>query len=83
VAQDQYASTPQVPGGAPLATGDLVFFGSGPTAVDHVGIYLGVVDGNAVMVDAPHSGADVRAEPFPTTVGAAFGSLRYLGATRP
>jgi cell wall-associated NlpC family hydrolase len=83
VAQDQYDATPKLPGGAALATGDLVFFGSDSTAVDHVGIYVGVVNGRNVMVDAPHSGADVRAESFPSTVGAPFGSLRYLGATRP
>ena len=35
------------------------------------------------MVDAPYTGADVRVEPFPTTVGASFGDLVYLGATRP
>lgn len=35
------------------------------------------------MVDAPYTGADVRVEPFPATVGAAFGGLTYLGATRP
>jgi cell wall-associated NlpC family hydrolase len=83
VAQDQYDATPKVPDGAPLATGDLVFFGGGPTTVDHVGIYVGSIDGKTVMVDAPHSGADVRAESFPSTVGASFGSLRYVGATRP
>jgi hypothetical protein len=35
------------------------------------------------MVDAPFTGADVRVERFPTAVGAAFGSLIYVGATRP
>ncbi len=35
------------------------------------------------MVDAPHTGADVRVEPFPATVGASFGDMEYLGATRP
>jgi cell wall-associated NlpC family hydrolase len=35
--------------------GDLLFFGS---PVDHVGIYLG----NGQMVDAPHTGANVRTE---------------------
>jgi hypothetical protein len=34
-------------------------------------------------VDAPHSGADVRAEAFPATVGAPFGGLAFVGATRP
>lgn len=83
VAQDQYDGTPKVTAGSPLAPGDLVFFGGGPSSIDHVGLYVGVVDGQAVMVEAPHSGADVRAEAFPPTVGAAFGSLIFVGATRP
>jgi cell wall-associated NlpC family hydrolase len=83
VAQDQYDTTPKVPAGAPLAPGDLVFFGGGPSSIDHVGLYVGVVDGQSVMVDAPHTGADVRAEAFPPTVGALFGSLIFVGATRP
>jgi cell wall-associated NlpC family hydrolase len=83
VAQDQYDSTPKVPAGSPLAPGDLVFFGGGPSSIDHVGLYVGVVGGQSVMVDAPHTGADVRAEGFPPTVGAPFGSLIFVGATRP
>jgi hypothetical protein len=35
------------------------------------------------MVDAPYTGADVREDAFPTTVGAAFGDMVYLGATQP
>ncbi len=35
-----------------------------------------------MMVDAPYSGADVRVEPFPTTIGAAFGDLALMGANR-
>ena len=65
------------------APGDLVFFGAGPSAIDHVGIYVGIVDGDDVMVDAPYTGADVRAEAFPATPGADFGSLLFVGATRP
>lgn len=83
VAQDQYDSTPDLPAGSPLEPGDLVFFGGGPSAVDHVGLYVGVVDGQTVMVDAPHAGAPVRAEAFPATVGAPFGDLVFVGATRP
>jgi len=83
VAQDQYDGTPAVPPGSPLEVGDLVFFGSGPAGIDHVGIYIGTEDGQSVMIDAPHTGADVRVEPFPTTAGAAFGDLLYVGATRP
>jgi len=83
VAQDQYDATAKVAPGEPLEPGDLVFFGSGPAGIDHVGLFVGVVDGHDVMVDAPYTGADVRAEAFPATVGARFGSLLYVGATRP
>ena len=51
--------------------------------MDHVGLYAGTEVGEAVMVDAPYTGANVRVEPFPTAVGAVFGELAYLGATRP
>ena len=83
VAQDQYDSTPKLGPSSALAPGDLVFFGGGPASIDHVGLYVGVVGGQNVMVDAPYSGAAVRAEAFPTTPGASFGSLLYVGATRP
>jgi cell wall-associated NlpC family hydrolase len=83
VAQDQYDATAKLSPGAPLAPGDLVFFGSGTSAIDHVGLYVGMLDGATVMVDAPYTGARVRAEAFPATVGAAFGSLLFVGATRP
>jgi len=83
VAQDQYDDTPKLAPGAALEPGDLVFFGGGVTSIDHVGLFAGVVDGADVMVDAPYTGADVRAEPFPATVGARFGGLLFVGATRP
>jgi cell wall-associated NlpC family hydrolase len=83
VAQDQYDATTKLGPDAPLAPGDLVFFGAGTSAIDHVGLFVGVLDGASVMVDAPYTGARVRAEAFPSTVGAAFGSLLYVGATRP
>jgi len=73
VAQDQYDNTPAAPAGTSLEPGDLVFFGHGPHAVDHVGLYLG--DGR--MVDAPHTGAVVRVEPV-----TGF-DPPYVGATRP
>ncbi len=56
VAQDQYDAGPVVPAGAPVRPGDLLFFGSGPGGVDHVGIYVG----GGEMVDAPFTGALVR-----------------------
>jgi cell wall-associated NlpC family hydrolase len=83
VAQDQYDRTPKVEPGTALAPGDLVFFGGGPGSIDHVGLFAGVVDGQDAMIDAPHTGADVRAEAFPATPGASFGGLLFVGATRP
>ena len=82
VAQDQYDTTPKLAPGAVLVPGDLVFFGGGPESIDHVGLYVGVVNGQNVMVDAPHTGADVRAEAFPANPGSSFGTLLYVGATR-
>lgn len=78
-AQQQYDATAHLPADAELQPGDLVFFGTGPKAVTHVGMALG--DGR--MVDAPHTGADVRYDEIPATVGAAYGDETYLGATRP
>jgi cell wall-associated NlpC family hydrolase len=83
VAQDQYDATTKLAPGAVLAPGDLVFFGGGPGSIDHVGLFVGVIDGQDVMVDAPYTGADVRAEDFPATPGARFGSLLFVGATQP
>lgn len=80
VAQEQFYAGPPVPLGTPLRPGDLVFFGSGPTDVTHVGV---VVDSAGVMVDAPHTGAEVRVEPFSPTVGARWGDDVFVGATRP
>jgi cell wall-associated NlpC family hydrolase len=80
VAQAQFDAGPMLPPGWPLAPGDLVFFGTGPDRVTHVGL---VVDPRGVMVDAPHAGAEVRIEPFPLSVGASWGSERYLGSTAP
>jgi cell wall-associated NlpC family hydrolase len=66
-----------------LVPGDLVFFGAGPgseTAVaDHVGIYVG----NDSMVDAPHTGAEVRIDTFSAVVGAPWGNEVLLGAADP
>lgn len=77
VAQDQYDATTKLGPGGPLEPGDLVFFGESTTDINHVGIYVG----NGEMVDAPHTGADVRVESFPTTVGASWLSDAFLGAT--
>ncbi|HUO48645.1 MAG TPA: C40 family peptidase, partial [Acidimicrobiales bacterium] len=69
VAQDQFDAGP--PAAGPLVPGDLVFFGTGPLGVDHVGIALG----DGLMVDAPHTGAVVRVE--------AIWHDGYVSATRP
>ena len=79
VAQEQYDAGPVLPPGMPLEPGDLVFFGSGPDSIDHVGLVVSP----GVMVDAPYTGADVREDTFPTTIGASFGNMIYVGATRP
>ena len=68
-AQAQYDTTTKLGPGDPIEPGDLVFFGQGPTAVEHVGIVVQP----GVMVDAPHTGADVRVESYegwPNFVGA-------------
>jgi cell wall-associated NlpC family hydrolase len=59
---------------AQLRSGDLVFFAydtSDASTIHHVGIYVG----NGMMINAPHTGANVRYDP-------AFRS-DYIGATRP
>jgi cell wall-associated NlpC family hydrolase len=79
VAQAQFDAGPRVPPGTPLVPGDLVFFGLGPGRVEHVGLVVGP----GVMVDAPHAGAVVRIDAFPTTLGAPWGDEVLVGATRP
>jgi cell wall-associated NlpC family hydrolase len=83
VAQDQFDASPTLSPGTVLQPGDLAFFGSGPQDVSHVGLYIGVQGGRTFMVDAPHTGADVRVEAFPATPGAKWGSDIFVGATRP
>ncbi len=64
------SSTPDRPSPATrtVEPGDLVFFGSGPSGVDHVGLYVGAGE----MIDAPHTGALVRFDDahWPGLVGA-------------
>jgi cell wall-associated NlpC family hydrolase len=59
-AQWQYDAGPRVPAGQPILPGDLVFFGTGPNAVTHVGIAVS----SSHMINAPHRGAVVRIEPI-------------------
>jgi cell wall-associated NlpC family hydrolase len=78
-AQEQYDAGPPLPAGTPLLPGDLVFFGTGPASVTHVGLVIGP----GQMVDAPHAGAQVRVEPFPATIGAGWGGEVVVRFTRP
>jgi cell wall-associated NlpC family hydrolase len=79
-AEEQFDAGPHLPAGAQPEPGDLVFFGASTSDVTHVGMVVR----SGEMVDAPHTGAFVRTEPFPTTIGAAWGKGDvYLGATRP
>jgi len=71
VAQDQFDAGPAVPAGSGVRPGDLVFFGDGPSGVDHVGLYVG----GGEMIDAPHTGALVRFD--------SAGWSGLVGATRP
>jgi len=70
-AQEQYDAGPLVPAGQPLQAGDLVYFGTDTNHISHVGILVNPTE----MIDAPHSGALVRVEPYHWS--------DYLGATRP
>lgn len=71
VAQTQFDAGPDVPAGKPVEPGDLVFFGTSTTSVEHVGIYVG--DGE--MIDAPYTGTVVRLD--------TAGMPDLVGATRP
>ncbi len=68
VAQAQFDAGPPVAADSTVLPGDLLFFGSGPSGVDHVGLYVG----DGAMIDAPHTGALVRLEDahWPDLVGA-------------
>ncbi len=59
VAADQARQGVPVPSLADARPGDLVTFGS---PAEHIGIYVG----NGMMIDAPHTGTDVRIEPVGT-----------------
>ena len=79
VAQDQYDTTINLAPGDPLQPGDLMFFGQSSSDVTHVGIYIG----GGQMVDAPHTGADVRVEATPTTPRATWGTDVLVGISNP
>jgi len=67
-AQQQYDAGPHLPTGTPLEPGDLLFYGTSPADITHVGI---ATDTHGTMADAPHTGAVVRTEPdWPDLIGA-------------
>jgi cell wall-associated NlpC family hydrolase len=70
VAQDQYNAGPHLPAGQQPQPGDLVFFGTSPSAVTHVGIAISPT----TMIDAPDVGEVVRLDPI---------GRGMIGATRP
>jgi len=73
-AQEQYDAGPRLPAGTVPQPGDLVFYGTSTSNITHVGI---VIDTHGDMVDAPHTGANVRTEPiWPAVIGA----IRPAGA---
>ncbi len=68
--QAQWAALPHLPANAPLTPGTLLYFGP-PTGPTHMGLYIG----NGLMIDAPHTGAVVRIEPYKWS--------DYIGAALP
>ena len=69
-AQLQYNAGPRLPAGSVAQPGDLVFFGTGPGHVTHVGI----ATSSTTMVNAPDIGTTVRNDPIPHNL---------VGITRP
>ena len=59
-AQLQYNAIPKLPAGAEVQPGDLVFFGSGPRSVTHVGIAIS----STQMINAPQTGEVVKIAPL-------------------
>jgi cell wall-associated NlpC family hydrolase len=78
-AQTQYNLGPLLPVVTEPAAGDLLFFGTDPTHVTHVGIALG----ESRMVDAPHTGALVRVEPVAGFADSGEHGTHLVGVSRP
>jgi cell wall-associated NlpC family hydrolase len=73
-----HSSAAQYQRGTPVARGawkpgDLLFYGSGPSAIHHVAIYVG----NGEVVHAPNAGEPVKVVPAPNGAGS-----DYYGAKR-
>lgn len=75
VAQDQYNAGRKLSLAETLIPGDLVFFGNSTSSIEHVGIYIG----GGSMIDAPHSGANVRVDRNFLN----WTNPRFVGASRP
>lgn len=71
--RDQYKAGEPVSKNS-LQDGDLVFFGSSETSINHVGIYVG----SGRFVHAPRRGEDIRV----TSVGESYFEKRFIGARR-
>jgi peptidoglycan DL-endopeptidase CwlO len=71
---EEWAGLPHIPL-SDLQPGDLILY----NGESHVAMYVGVVNGTAYIVDAPHSGADVERIPMDTSWYAAGED----GAVRP
>jgi cell wall-associated NlpC family hydrolase len=70
-AQAQFNVGPRLPSGEQIQPGDLVFFGSGPAAVGHVGLAIS----STKMINAPDLGQVI-------SIGAIW-RRDFVGATRP
>jgi peptidoglycan DL-endopeptidase CwlO len=60
--EEEWAGLPHVPL-SDLEPGDLILY----NGESHVAMYVGVVDGTAYIIDAPHTGADVERIPMATS----------------
>lgn len=71
--RDQYKAGESVAKGE-LQDGDLIFFGSSESSINHVGIYVG----NGRFVHAPRRGEEIRV----TSVDESYFEKRFIGARR-
>jgi cell wall-associated NlpC family hydrolase len=71
--RDQYKAGESIAKGE-LQDGDLVFFGSSESSINHVGIYVG----NGRFVHAPRRGEEIRV----TSVDESYFEKRFIGARR-
>ena len=69
--QMQYDTGPRVPDGQPLQPGDLIFYGTTPSHIHHVGLYIGA----GKIINAPTFGQPVQVDQYQ--------SGEFAGATRP